>query len=338
MTVAFFEPPAPLRVGGLDLAIRTLERDLARKGSSVLLHPELSAVRPDVLHFHGLWQRPFLKAARWARKNSVPYVVSPHGMLEPWAFEHKGWKKKPYFYALERPLLRRAACLLATGEQEAANIRRYTGHPNATVIPLALSSDTAPDYQGARTRLGWKEHETVAVFLSRIHPKKGLPMLFEALSDLGPEAAARNLRLVIVGDGDASYIAELRKDAARLSCTVSVEWTGPVWGDEKWRYLQGADLFCLPTYSENFGIAVQEACQVGTPVLTTDTTPWGFLNSWKAGFVVSPDAERIKAALREFLTSFTWTDADRQALARRTRERFDPDGVTQRYLDLYEAL
>ena len=117
-----------------------------------------------------------------------------------------------------------------------------------------------------------------------------------------------------------------------------ISWEGAVWGDEKWTYLQGADLFCLPTHSENFGLVVLEACQVGTPVLTTTGTPWQLLEDWESGLIAEPNHESVLEALERYVASFTWSDADRERLARRTRERFALSTIGPQFIDLYEQV
>lgn len=337
MNVVMYEPPEAQRVGGLELAIRMLEDGLRERGLGVTLNPshaELAALSPEIVHFHGLWQRNYPRIGAWCRERGTPYVVSPHGMLEPWAFKHKWWKKWPYYAAAERPFLRRAACVLATSAEEARNLRPLVGGAPTEVIRLAIRTQAAPDYAAARQALGWPEGQRVLVFLSRIHEKKGLHLLIDALEQL-EGASPERLRLAIVGDGETAYVEAMRARAERLRPRCTVEWVGPVWSEKKWRYLQGADLFCLPTFSENFGLVVLESCLVGTPVLTTRETPWTMLEAWGAGLITMPRVQDVREALGAYLGGFTWSDADRRRLAARSRAFFDPAAVTEEYIHLY---
>jgi glycosyltransferase involved in cell wall biosynthesis len=102
--------------------------------------------------------------------------------------------------------------------------------------------------------------------------------------------------------------------------------------------LQGADLFCLPSFSENFGLAVLEALQVGTRVLTTNTVPWQFLRDWNAGFIVEPNQEAVGQGLKSFLQRSQWSDGERAALAKRVRQKFGWEMVGPEYLRLYESV
>lgn len=147
-------------------------------------------------------------------------------------------------------------------------------------------------------------------------------------------------RLVIVGDGDDGYRSILEDIAARHAATLPVtHWVGPVWGDARWPYFQAADLFCLPTHSENFGLAVLEALQVGTRVLTTRATPWPALLSSRpdAAFLCDPEVSSIQRALMGFLRTRAWSPDARQNLADWTHEHFDWERLAGRYAAVYQA-
>ena len=342
MTVYFYEPPMAQKVGGLDLAVRSLRSYLLASGVSVKNETDFDSDNGNadgsLIHFHGLWQPRFATVSNRCRARNIPYLVSPHGMLEPWAWKHKLWKKWPYFLLMERPHMLRAASLLATSDMEAGNLRRFFPRARCPVIPLGLPDQHGPDYAGARQRLGWQPTEKVLLFLSRIHPKKGLEFLLNSLVDLDRESR-NGIRLVIVGGGEAAYVSSLRAMAEeRRSQLPQIDWMGEIWGEEKWSYLQGADLFCLPSFSENFGLAVLEALQVGTRVLTTNTVPWQFLSDWKAGFIVEPNVDAVRKGLKTFLECSAWTDQQRTALASRVRQKFGWETVGPEYLKVYQSV
>lgn len=344
LDIYFAEPPPEEAEGGLDLAMRTIESyvEQSEAGLSVTRRATQEDVEhgsePYLVHFHGLWQFPHSWMSRWCREHGVPYVVSPHGMLEPWAWRRKWWKKWPYYYLVERRHLYEADHVLATSSMEAEHLREFVPQNSVQTIPLAITEEIEPDYEAARRRRGWGNEEKVLVYLSRVHEKKGLHTLLEGLAAL-PRTKTQSLRLVVVGDGPSEYLNRLRKQEQRLVDRLPrIDWEGAVWGKEKWTYLQGADLFCLPTHSENFGIVILEACQVGTPVLTTTGTPWGFLEDWDSGLIVNPDVSSVRAALERYTASFSWTDADRRWLAERTRERFGMSTVGPQYVDLYKCV
>ena len=340
MKLRFFEPPLDQKAGGLDAAIESLRSALESLGHEVQINAS-APVRgeADAVHFHGLWQRNFPSLATACRREGIPYVVSPHGMLEPWARRKKWWKKWPYFHLVEKRWIGGAAFVLATAEPEAARLRDIFPRSRIEALPLGLTADQRPDYTAARSRLGWNPDEMVLLFLSRIHEKKGLDMLLAALAGLQGTVPPAT-RLVIVGpDEQAHYAAQCREFIAQnAACLPRTDWIGPVWGDERWPYFQGADLFCLPTHSENFGLAVLEACQVGTPALTTTGTPWaGSLGSGR-GFIARPDVADIRTQLSRFFSKPRITSEERAALSTWAWNNYDWATLAPRYAALYSGL
>ena len=335
MKVLFFVPPAEQRIGGLDAAINGLREALQRRGIEVCY--ELPAdVRGCVAHFHGLWQSSHARLARECRRRGIPYAVSPHGMLEPWAWRHKRWKKWPYFHLVEKRHLTRAQAVLATAAQEAGRLREFLPGQRIETLPLGMTGEAKPDYERARAQLGWAENEGVLLFLSRIHVKKGLDLLLRALATM--EFPART-RLVIVGEGEAGYVAKLRRFAEENARALPrLDWVGSVWGEERWRFFQGADLFCLPTHSENFGLAVLEACQVGTPALTTVETPWAEELAGGRGFICAPSADGVRRELAAFFSKGRRTPEGRAALSEWAWSHYMWDALAERYADFYQTL
>jgi glycosyltransferase involved in cell wall biosynthesis len=340
MIVNFFEPPAAEKVGGLELAIRGMENFLCGAGVSVRRNPATADLGKlgdsEVVHFHGLWEPAFLRLSAQCRRAGIPYVVSPHGMLEPWARRYKGWKKWPWFLLFERRHLSGATRLLTTSGMESRNLGKLFPASNCVALPLGLTADIDANYAAARRELNWDDGETVLLFLSRIHPKKGLHVLLRALAGMDLPAK-RSARLVIVGGGEKKYLGKLMEFAARERLRLPrVEWVGEVWGDARWRYFQGADLFCLPSFSENFGFAVLEALQVGTRVLTTNQTPWTDVPSWGAGFLTDPGETAVRGGLEAFFAHPEWPAEKRTRLAAQIRGRYAWETVGPAYLRFYE--
>jgi len=337
MTIHFAEPPAAKRIGGLDAAIRALETALKSRGLDVQTGIAHQAQQGDVVHFHGLWQYDHARLSHELSRRGVSIVVSPHGMLEPWAWHHRWWKKWPYYWFVERQHLHRAKAVLATAAPEAQRLRQMLPKQRVDTLPLGLTDELAgPDFNGARTALGWEPDEIVFLFLSRLHPKKGLDLLLHALASVElPEKS----RLVVVGGGDPKYLGTLHSLADYLRSRLPrIDWMGEVWGPARWPYFQGASLFCLPTHSENFGLAVLEACQAGTPVLTTTATPWSqWLNSTK-GYIADPTVESIAKHLRVYLDSPNDSSYRRADLAQWTQDNFSWKTLAPRFEEFYRSL
>jgi glycosyltransferase involved in cell wall biosynthesis len=343
LTILFHRPPREKRVGGLELAIDELAATLAGQGADIVMDAgadEILASAPEhtVAWFHGLWQLPYPKLARLYQERGIAYVASPHGMMEPWALRHKAWKKIPYLFLCERAWLNRSSIIFSTGELETRCVRRWVSGPRIEELPLALSCAYGCDYLNARRELGWRESEIVLLYLSRIHVKKGLFDLVKGLLYI-PAVERGRVRLVIVGDGPRDYVEKvsrlIRRQRGRLPV---IEEVGPVWGERKWRYLQGADIFCLPTYSENFGLAVLEAALVGTPVFTTDHTPWRRYAGKKGFYISSPGAKSVADGIADALARYTWTGDDRLEFAGWASETFNWSRIGRLYMQAIKGL
>ena len=267
----------------------------------------LRSFRPDIVHDNGIWMAHHHLLAKLTEQCNLPRIVSIRGMLEPWALAHKRIKKKLAWLAYQKRDLNRAAILHATADSEAGAIAnlgllpKVVVLPNGVDIPAALANHArAPD------------QPRTALFLSRIHPKKGLDMLIDAWNAVRPEG----WRLRIVGSGARSYCNEVVKRIARASLERQVSLEGPLYGDAKTRAFTSADAFLLPSHSENFGIVVAEALAHGVPVLTTKTTPWQTLESENCGWWVSPTTAAIATGLAEVVKA---SDETRKAMGARGR-------------------
>jgi len=246
----------------------------------------VEAVRPDVIHDHGAWLPSNVVAAWVARRADVPLVSAPRGMVTNWSLSHRAGKKRAAWHLYQKHVFRQASLFHATAPAEVDNLRTLgltqpvAVVPNGVELPETVPDDPAPD--GKR-----------ALFLSRIHPKKGLPMLLNAWADLRPEGWT----LELVGPSENDHRAELEAQATELGLDGNVVFSGPVDDADKWHKYAAADLFVLPTHSENFGIVVTEALAAEVPVLTTTGTPWWELDEHDCGWWVAPEPDAITDAL-----------------------------------------
>lgn len=338
MRIRFVTPPKAKQVGGIENAVEGLREVLQQRGVAVMDGGDVNDLSA-IHHFHGLWNLSSSRLASRLQKYNLPYVVSPHGMLEPWAFRHRLWKKFPYFCAIERRFLKEAKAIFVTSAMEAAHLSRILSHPRIEILPIGCRDSHGPNYNAARNALHWPAKDRVVLFLSRIDVKKGLDILINALSTSRKDW--NGWRLVVVGDGDSAYISSLKRMAGAASAYLpKIDWVGPVWGAARWQYIQGADLFCLPTHSENFGIAVLEALHAGTPVLTTDRTPWAEFTDLNGLFIAKPEARNIQEILsvaqRTVMNS--WSLHDRARLASWAEEHFSWRRLVAEYIRTYQAV
>jgi glycosyltransferase involved in cell wall biosynthesis len=247
--------------------------------------------------------------AGWIAKNpNVRLVVSPRGMLSEWALNYHRWRKRAAWWLLgQRHLLARADAFHATAESEAEEIRALGYRQPVYVIPNGIEipeRPSPPPVSRSRRRL---------VFLSRIHPKKGVDLLLQAWQALHPQF--RDWDLVIAGPDNDRHLEEMRRLAKELGLQ-RVSFPGPVYAQAKRDLFLSADLFVLPTRSENFGMVIAEALGHGTPVVTTKGAPWHELVTRRCGWWVDVGAVELAAALRE---AMVLSVQERRAMGERGR-------------------
>ena len=282
----------------------------------------------DVVHDNGMWLPHNHRFAKLALAHRIPRVVSTRGMLQPWAIGHKRWKKRLAWSMYQRRNLQRARHLHATSHAEAQHLSRLDlGVPidvisNGVDIP-AVHRQLRDDARGTKT----------ALFLGRLYPVKGLPMLIEAWSRVRPAG----WRLQIAGPDEAGHRAEIERAIAAAGIRDVIDVIGRLDGEAKLRALVEADLFVLPTHSESFGMAIAEALAHGLPVLTTTAAPWLSLPERGCGWIVEPSIDAIVAGLRE---STSLDSATLHAMGAKGREwmaaAFTWDDVATRFLSVYD--
>lgn len=266
--------------------------------------------KPEFIHVHGLWTPWLHRAQAWARRERIPVVLSPHGMLAPWAMAHKRWKKMLPWALYQRADVRRAALIHTTAEQETRWVRALGfGNPVAEV-PLGtdLPAEPAP-HDGPVKNL---------LFVGRIYPVKGLDLLLKAWSLA--KGLLEDWHLLLVGPDQAGHMAELERLAVSLGLTTrrgsaegvgaaDVTFTGPLYGPEKDVAYRMARGLILPSYTENFGGVVIDALAFSLPVLTSAATPWRHLEAARCGQTFDLDPEALVEALAVFTAR---TDAERR--------------------------
>ena len=246
---------------------------------------------PEVVHLHGLWNPWMYLAFRWACSQRCKIVWSPHGALTPWAFHYKWWKKLPVWWLYQKRALKGADLLHVTTPAEVEDVRRLGLSQPVVIAPLGVEVESA---RVLRQVTAVKR----ALFISRVHPKKGLHNLIEAWAILKP----RDWILEIAGPSYKGYAEEIMELARERGVGASVKMLGSVFGDQKKELYAKADLFILPTYSENFGVVVVEALAQGCPVITTKGAPWQSLEEQHCGWWIDIGVEPLVQCLRKVLS------------------------------------
>ncbi|CAN0567887.1 unnamed protein product, partial [Laminaria digitata] len=232
----------------------------------------------DVVHAHGIWTPQAMRVTNVARAMKTPYVISLRGMLDDWCMDQRRPKKLAYLKMGGTRMLNEATLIHSTAEGELMQSKKWFPKSEGVVIPNLLNLqpyEQMPDPQIARDAFPFFDtDDPVLLYLSRIHYKKGIEHLIEAIKVLRDEGSPH--RLLIAGDGDKDYESRLRALTKTHGLEDYVAFLGLVVGEEKIALYQAADLFVLPTSQENFGFVIYEALAAGTTVLTTkgvDTWP-----------------------------------------------------------------
>ncbi len=293
------------------------------------LHAHLLESPPAILHDHGVWLPSNHWVASAARLTNTPLVIQPRGMLEPWAMNYKAWKKRLGMGLYQWHDLKTARVLVATATTEYENLRELGLRQPIAIIPNGVHLQVF-DEQQQLAACGTKQQRTV-LFLSRVQGKKGLLNLIEAWA----KVSADGWRLQIAGPDEDGHLAEVLSRVQQVGVANSVEYVGVVDGEAKSQLYRSADLFVLPTFSENFGVVVAEALAYGVPVITTRGTPWADLETFDCGWWIDIGVDPLVAALRQ---AMTLSDAERAAMGARGREyvrRYDWDGIAKQTVDVY---
>lgn len=296
------------------------------------------AQQVDVAHLHIPWRLTNLQLSRVLRDEQIPYIFTIHGMLDDWSMRQGALKKRAYLTFAARSMFRHATTVHFTAKGEREQAKKWIPIGDRAVVQCCAMDLTAyDDLPGPEPALkAFPEihpEKKKLLFLSRIHPKKGIELLLGAAALLQKQRS--DLQLLIAGPGDDSYVAQLKKMASELGVSDITNFLGMVKGTEKQSLYQLADVFVLPTHQENFGLVLAEAMVCGTPVVTTRGTDiWQELQEAGARIVdLTPEA--ISTAIDETLAEDdggTQTGARGQEYVQRWLER---DHVLEGYEKIY---
>ena len=253
----------------------------------------------DLLHIHAFFSYITAPTASYGRKRGVPYIIRPFGQLDPWCFARSAWKKRFFNRLVGQTILKGASAIHVTSEMEWQSLARLGFAEKSVVIPLGV--DTA-SLSALPMRRESSERVPRLLFLSRIDPKKGLPLLFQAVRQL--EDQGITVDLIVAGSGESRYMKEMRTLVHRLALERRVEFAGFLTGQEKLRCFTKADIFILPSYHENFAIAAAEAMAAGLPVIVSNQVALAKeIEEVGAGLVIpSGSVDALTQAIRELVT------------------------------------
>ena len=274
----------------------------------------------DLVHTHMLWAFPGIVASRIAHVRGVPYIVTPHGSLDPWSLEQRKWVKRAFLLASENATLRRAAFVHYTAKAERDSVPLHLQRLPSVIVPNVIEPSDVP--RGPRTR--------DVVILGRIHVMKGFDVLIPAMAQV---LAQRDARLVIAGPDEGGYRAEVERMIAGAGIGAAVTFTGHIDAAARTALLSTCALLVQPSYRENFGMSVAEAMAQGVPVVVSDRVNiCDDIAATGAGLVVPRDATQLAAAIIRVLDDpRTMGEAGRRLV----RERYAPAVVGPALRDAY---
>ena len=312
---------------GTTAKLKVLSPSFSRKEIAKYLADE----RFELIQIQSVWEMPYHKVILEARKQNIPYIVTPRGMLEPWSLSQKKWKKKLAWWLYQRNDVQKSACVFTTAKMEAEHVSNLGITTCKAVIPNGIETDAYPcktSVEGVKKQV---------LFLSRVHVKKGIELLFEAWKRLHSDYV--DWQLLVIGNGEAEYIHSLENRVESLGLKDSIKILPPVFGEAKIKVYQESALFCLPSFSENFGMVIAEAMSCGTPVITTTNCPWEILIETNTGWCVDLSVDNLERALREAMGMDANALYDMgQRASKFIFDNFDYRSVTRKTLRLYEWL
>ena len=318
--------------------VATFVREIAERvaGSSVTVMP-CSILGYDIVHIHGLWTPWFHGIVRAAYKRGVPIILSPHGMLAPWAMAHKRWKKWPVWHLWQKRDLLRATLFHATSDLEVEWIRHWGFTQDVVTVPLGTNLPPIVTDEADSP-----DDSHVLLFVGRIYPIKGLVNLLQAWGMLKASGnrSMQKWTIRLVGPDQAGHVEELKSLTERLGISDSVIFTGPLFGEELAKEYRRADCFVLPSFTENFGGVVVDALSYGVPVIASTATPWSvLLQDPQSGWWVSNEPSALAECLARMMEM---TRDQRRQLGTngraRVEERYTWTTVAQKMSEVYEEV
>ena len=250
----------------------------------------------DIVHSHSLWMMQNIYPSWESKKYRIPVVISPRGTLSPEAFKSGSIVKSLFWPLIQKPVLRDSTIFHATSNQEKNDIRELGFKQPIAVVPNGID---LPEIKKIK-----KDNKPLKklLFLGRIHPIKGIHNLLMAWQEI--QNIHQNWTLEIVGPDNYNYLSELNRIAKKLQLK-RVAFSKEIHGEEKNMKYQSADLFILPSHSENFGVSVAEALSNGIPCVVSKGAPWKILDEKKAGWWIDNSVEMLTKNLISILSMST---------------------------------
>lgn len=258
-----------------------------------------------LLHTHNLWNYIPYVAYSFGKKYKLPYILAIRGSLYPWSLAQSSLQKKIAWKLFQKKALNNASCIHVTDKAELEAVRNLGITSPIALVPNGINLDEFKNMNiqdKAKQNLGLEKDKNYILFLSRVHPKKGLEYLVRSWVDLANKYPKWDL-LIVGPIYDEKYHKKLENEIAKNHLQDRVHFTGMIGGEKRIDCFSASSLFALPSHTENFGIAIAEAMAAKLPVITTHGTPWQEIEEYDAGWWVELSQKNIDNALAEALSS-----------------------------------
>ena len=317
------------------ISSRIVDSDFAR-----VAEPVIDAA--DILHVHGIWRRVPFRSMKYASLIKMPFLISPHGMLNEWALKQNPLRKKAAFLFGTWNLIEKAAGFHALSQYERDCIVKHRLSASLTMVPNGVDlSDLEPLPAGGTFR---NKHPALkkdgiglpfVLFLARLHPGKRLDLLIEAFALVSPNLP--ELRLVIVGP-DFGALADVEARVQLHGLNDKVVITGPIWGKEKFEPLVDATCYCLPSEHESFSVAIVEALACSCPVVISEECHFPEVKDAVAGFEIPLDSQQLAKALHEIVIDCRLREQMSNKARQLVEENYQWNIIAQRITEFYDQL
>jgi glycosyltransferase involved in cell wall biosynthesis len=305
--------------------------------------PDLAAtlreLDPDITDANGIWTYPSLVCRRRTRRTRRPHVITPHGMLDPWALNNSRWKKALAGWLYENAHLREAQCLRALTLGEARAFRAFGLRNPICLVPNGVDLPSTSATRTPSWRESIPEGRSILLYLGRIHPKKNLVALIQAWKRVRASAERQGWCLVVAGWDQVGHASQLSALVDELSLGGTVHLVGPQFDLDKEATFCASDAFILPSLSEGHPVAVLEAWSYGLPVLMTPQCNLQEGFAMGAAIELQPETSSIADALQAL---FRMPAAEREEIGRRGRrlveDRFSWDRIVAEMSSVYAWL
>jgi glycosyltransferase involved in cell wall biosynthesis len=293
----------------------------------------------DLVHTNAIFSYAILPAYWACQKNRIPYIVTPRGMLEPWALSYKAWKKKFYYDLFEKPALNRANAIQMLASTEARRTESLNIKTPFTIIPNGVHKQ---DFEPlVSPELFYQEFpntrdKQLIIFLGRIDPKKGLDLLADAMGKIHLNFPLAHL--IIAGSDNIGFLPTARQYFADANCLDKVTFTGLLTGELKYSALSAADFYVAPSYSEGFSMSVLEGMASGLPCIITTGCNFPEAEQNKAAYVVDINGSKIANALTQCLQNPNEAKATGQRARTLILEQYTWDTIATKLINTYAAI